>query len=80
MKFFGNVASLYPKEVCGRFKEFTALVFELVQGTDVTLAVLAAETLGVIGGSLEGKLALEKQGRWLAEWQFALKAITGSSS
>ena len=56
------MASLYPKEVCGRFKDFMALVFDLLQGDDVTFMVLAAETLAVIGGTLEGKMALEKQG------------------
>ena len=63
MKFFGNVAHLYPKEVCGRFQDFVGLLFRLLHHPDISLVSLAMETLGVIGNTIEGKQALEKLGK-----------------
>ena len=63
VKFFGNVAHQQPKEICGRFQHFICLVFSLADGDDPNLQVIAMETIGFIGESPEGKLALEKQGK-----------------
>ena len=62
MKFFGNIAHQQPKEICGRFQVFINMVFGLVDCEDISLRVIAIETLCFIGESSEGKLALEKQG------------------
>ena len=62
MKFFGNIAHQQPKEICGRFQVFINMVFGLVDSEDISLRVIAIETLCFIGESSEGKLTLEKQG------------------
>ena len=62
MKFFGNIAHQQPKEICGKFQVFINMVFGLVDSEDISLRVIAIETLCFIGESSEGKLALEKQG------------------
>ncbi len=38
------------------------LVFSLIDSDDLTLQMIAIETLGFIGESSDGKVALEKQG------------------
>lgn len=60
VKFFGNVAHLHPKEALTRFDYFTNLLFSLLDSGDVTQQVLAVETLGFIGKTVEGKLVLER--------------------
>ena len=62
MKFFGSIAHQQPKEIFGRFQVFINLVFTLVESEDISLRVIAIETLCFVGESSEGKLALEKQG------------------
>ena len=62
MKFFGGLARFYPKEVCGKFNKFTHTVFENVDGSDISLQGVAIDTVGFIGSTVEGKLALEKLG------------------
>ncbi|XP_046570431.1 26S proteasome non-ATPase regulatory subunit 5-like [Haliotis rubra] len=62
MKFFGGLARYHPKEVCGKFNKFTNLVFHSVDGGDSTLQATAIDTIGFIGSTTDGKLALEKLG------------------
>ncbi|XP_064649529.1 26S proteasome non-ATPase regulatory subunit 5-like [Lineus longissimus] len=60
VKFFGGIARLHTKEVCDRNSAFLKTVFHLVTGGDETLMTIAIETIGFIGKSVEGKLALER--------------------
>ncbi|XP_052788108.1 26S proteasome non-ATPase regulatory subunit 5-like [Mya arenaria] len=63
MKFFGCVARLRPKEVCTRNEMFVTTVFDSLTAPDnPSMRSLAVQTVGFIGSSVEGKLALEKLG------------------
>ena len=63
IKFFGCVARLHPKEVFSTNKTFVNAVFNnLTNPESETLHSLSVQTLGFIGSSVEGKLALEKLG------------------
>ena len=61
--FFGHLAYLYPHKINDTLQSFTNLLFSLVEGSDVTQKVLAIETLGFMGTSIEGKTALNKNGK-----------------
>jgi 26S proteasome non-ATPase regulatory subunit 5 len=63
VKFFGGIARVHPKEVCHRNSAFLKTVFNLVTGGDETLMTVAVETIGFIGKTVEGKLALEKHSK-----------------
>ncbi|XP_052219531.1 26S proteasome non-ATPase regulatory subunit 5-like [Dreissena polymorpha] len=63
IKFFGCVARLYPKEVCSQNESFVATVFNnLSSPENPSMLSLAVQTVGFIGSSIEGKMALEKLG------------------
>ena len=68
IKFFGNVAYIHPKEICDRFHGFAIMIFKLVEGADPSLCPVAMETIGFIGSTPEGKLALQKQGEISVLW------------
>ena len=57
------MARLHPKEVFSTNKTFVNAVFNnLTNPESETLHSLSVQTLGFIGSSVEGKLALEKLG------------------
>ncbi|KAL3871455.1 hypothetical protein ACJMK2_039451 [Sinanodonta woodiana] len=62
MKFFGCIARVHPKEVCSRNRNFVNIVFSNLSSKDESLCNIAIQTVGLIGSTLEGKLALEKLG------------------
>ncbi|KAK3581903.1 hypothetical protein CHS0354_024215 [Potamilus streckersoni] len=62
MKFFGSIARVHPKEVCSRNRNFVNIVFSNLSSKDQSLCNIAIQTVGLIGSTLEGKLALEKLG------------------
>ncbi|XP_022328656.1 26S proteasome non-ATPase regulatory subunit 5-like [Crassostrea virginica] len=61
-KFFGGVARFHPKEVCGSNKTFVSSVFDGLSSSDQTQKSLSVQTVGFIGESVEGKMALDKLG------------------
>ena len=68
IKFFGCVARLHPKEVFNTNKTFVNTVFNnLTNPESETLHSLSVQTVGFIGSSVEGKLALEKLGTYIAK-------------
>ena len=62
IKFFGNVARVHPKEVCDKFPIFIRTVMDLLDDPNITLRGISIETVGFIGGTVEGKLAFDKIG------------------
>jgi len=64
VKFFGCVARLRPKEICTKNEAFVNTVFDNLTSPDSpSMHSLAIQTVGFIGTSVEGKLALEKLGK-----------------
>lgn len=61
-KFFGGVARFHPKEVCSSNKTFVNSVFEGLSSRDLTQKSISVQTVGFIGESVEGKMALDKLG------------------
>jgi hypothetical protein len=61
-KFFGGVAKFHPKEVCSSNKTFVNSVFEGLTSSDQTHRSVSVQTVGFIGESVEGKMALDKLG------------------
>ncbi|XP_045203324.2 26S proteasome non-ATPase regulatory subunit 5-like [Mercenaria mercenaria] len=63
IKFFGCVARIHPKEVMTANETFVSTVFtNLSAPQSDSMHSLAIQTVGFIGSSVEGKLALEKLG------------------
>ena len=57
------MARIHPKEVCGSNTTFANTVFNnLTNPEGESLQSLSIQTLGFIGNSIEGKMALEKLG------------------
>lgn len=68
MKFFGGLAQFHPKEVLNHFHNFVGLVFSSICHADQSIRGLAIDTVGFIGSTPEGKLALDKQGMFRKKW------------
>lgn len=63
IKFFGCVARLYPNEVCSQNESFVATLFNnLSSPENPSMLSLAVQTVGFIGTSIDGKMALVKLG------------------
>jgi len=62
IKFFGNVAQLWPKEVFAGYPNVVTALFETFDNPDLVLLGVAMETVGYIGTSLEGKYMLDSLG------------------
>lgn len=62
IKFFGNVAQSWPKEVFADYPNMVTTLFEMLDNPDLVLLGVAIETVGYIGTSVEGKYMLESQG------------------
>lgn len=63
IKFFGNIAYVRPKDICGKYKLFLAALDTCLQSTDQTLKGIAVDVLGLISSTGDGKLALANQGK-----------------
>ena len=62
MKFFGAVAFVQPKEVCRRHPSFLPRAFSMCGSAEVAERVLGAETIGLLGSTVDGKHLLEQHG------------------
>ncbi|RXN31008.1 26S proteasome non-ATPase regulatory subunit 5 [Labeo rohita] len=51
-----------PQQVCEKYPVFLEVVFSMAMNLDPTLTPVALDTLGVLGGSVEGKQVLQKTG------------------
>jgi 26S proteasome non-ATPase regulatory subunit 5 len=60
--FLGQTAARKPENLNMQYQPFINVVFDSLEGGDATLKSVSVETLGVIGSSVEGKIALHKQG------------------
>lgn len=81
MKFFGGVARYHPKEICSGNSTFVNTVFENLSSSDQNLCSIAIQTVGFIGSSIEGKLALDKLGNKMKQGlQYIGKAIRDAPS
>ncbi|KAI2651603.1 26S proteasome non-ATPase regulatory subunit 5 [Labeo rohita] len=56
VKFFGSLAIMdSPQQVCEKYPVFLEVVFSMAMNLDPTVTPVALDTLGVLGGSVEGK-------------------------
>ncbi|KAI5096359.1 26S proteasome non-ATPase regulatory subunit 5, partial [Silurus meridionalis] len=63
VKFFGNLAIIdSPQQVCEKYPAFLNMVFAMAMSPDSTQIPVALDTLGVLGGTVEGKQVLHKTG------------------
>jgi len=64
VKFFGCMAKIHPKEVCSTNEAFVTTVFtNLATPESESMLSLSIQTIGFIGSTIDGKLALEKLGK-----------------
>jgi 26S proteasome non-ATPase regulatory subunit 5 len=61
MKFFGALAHFQP-DVLAKYPNFTNTMFNLIDDPDISLKMIAIETLSFIAIGRDGKLALNQQG------------------
>ena len=61
MKFFGSAAHFQP-DLISRFPNFTDTMFNLIDDSDVSLGIIAVETLSFIATGVGGKQVLNQQG------------------
>lgn len=62
IKFFGNMAQSWPKEVFAEYPRVVMALFETFDNPDLVLLGVAMETVGYIGTTVEGKYMLESLG------------------
>ncbi|XP_072518734.1 26S proteasome non-ATPase regulatory subunit 5 [Salminus brasiliensis] len=63
VKFFGNLAVTdSPQQVCERYPAFLNMVFAMAMNPDPTQTPVALDTIGLLGGTVEGKQVLHKTG------------------
>ena len=63
VKFFGQLAYLYPEDLTSSLQAFLNILYSLIEGQDVSQRLIAVETLGFIGSSDKGKQILMKNGK-----------------
>lgn len=64
VKFFGNLAIMdSPQQVCEAYPTFLTKVFEMALSPDPAMIVVALDTLGLLGSTVEGKQVLQKTGK-----------------
>jgi 26S proteasome non-ATPase regulatory subunit 5 len=64
MKFFGALAHFQP-DVLAKYPNFTNTMFNLIDDSDVSVRMIAIETLSFIATGRNGKIALNMQGLYL---------------
>lgn len=62
VKFFGNLAHSRPRQVVRQYPAFVSNLAAMAESDDLVAQSVAMETIGYIGVSLEGKLALAELG------------------
>ncbi|XP_059046049.1 26S proteasome non-ATPase regulatory subunit 5 [Achroia grisella] len=62
MKLFGCIVHHYPKEILNKYPALLDLLFDSFDSSDQTLLLVALDTLGFIGATIEGKLSLVSLG------------------
>ena len=64
MKLFGSLCHTSPASVLSEYRHFVACLFSaaVAASADNSLCLIAIDTIGFIGKSPEGKLALDKEG------------------
>ncbi|TSK72009.1 26S proteasome non-ATPase regulatory subunit 5 [Bagarius yarrelli] len=63
VKFFGNLTIMdSPQQVCENYPAFLSTVFAMAMSSDSSQIPVALDTLGVLGGTVEGKQVLHKTG------------------
>ncbi|XP_071949098.1 26S proteasome non-ATPase regulatory subunit 5-like [Antedon mediterranea] len=67
IKFFGSLACHDPKEVCEKHRGFLKSTFDLLGTDDAVLRGVVVDTIGIIASTVEGKLALNKQGEYMKD-------------
>ncbi|KAL7844861.1 hypothetical protein SRHO_G00234000 [Serrasalmus rhombeus] len=74
VKFFGNLAIMdSPQQVCETYPAFLNMVFAMAMDPDPTQTPVALDTLGLLGGTVEGKQVLHKTGE---KFKTALKRMS----
>ena len=61
---FGHIGYHQPKEMCGPLASVLYLLFSCLDVADPGLKAVAIETVGHIGSTADGKMALSKQGEY----------------
>lgn len=64
MKFFGVIAHLYPKEILGKYPVVVECIYDVFESQDQTVLLIAIDTLGYIGITIEGKFSLTALGMY----------------
>ncbi|XP_043677113.1 26S proteasome non-ATPase regulatory subunit 5 [Vespula pensylvanica] len=72
MKFFGNVARLWPNEIFSKYPIVVSSLFEVLDSENHIILGVALDTLGHVASSVEGKYALQALGDSML---YALKKI-----
>ncbi|KZC11496.1 PREDICTED: 26S proteasome non-ATPase regulatory subunit 5 [Dufourea novaeangliae] len=62
MKFFGNVARLWPNEIFSKYPVVVSALFEVIESEDQAILGVALDTLGNVSVTAEGKYALQALG------------------
>ncbi|ESN90926.1 hypothetical protein HELRODRAFT_90681 [Helobdella robusta] len=60
IKFFGSLCYIQPSFVNSKYQKFTEVVLESLRSRDSSLLLIAVQTIGLIGSSVAGKLALRQ--------------------
>ena len=68
VKFWGNVTHLKPRDILTRYPSLVSALVNMVQSEDSSHKIVAFETIGYIGVSLEGKSALHNLGNIMLDW------------
>merc|ERR1711874_487182 len=67
VKFFGNIAHLRPKQILMEYPTFVSTLFKMTESSDDATKIVAFETIGYVGISLEGKLSLAELGNKMTD-------------
>jgi 26S proteasome non-ATPase regulatory subunit 5 len=67
VKFFGNLAHTRPRQVMMEYPAFVSSLAAMAESEDPVAQAIALETVGYIGVSLEGKLALAELGNRMTD-------------
>jgi len=67
VKFFGNLAHTRPRQIMMEYPTFVSCLAAMADSEDPVAQAIALETVGYIGVSLEGKLALAELGNRMTD-------------
>ena len=62
------MAHLKPRDILTRYPSLVSALVNMVQSEDSSIKIVAFETIGYIGVSLEGKAALSELGNIMLDW------------